>query len=220
MPATQPTYGDCQIAVQARLAGDQPVRVQGVTAVASRTGKEHLSILVGRLLLYLEDRAALDALTDAINRANALADGVYGPVHDASRGWRLGNMPSSPRLAGSQAGDLVRWAARRRVAHRAYQVDVRPLPLTPPAPRMQHLPAALGKPLTLRPLTDTEGACPAGGMVRRRSSLAFPPPLPGCRSAAPYAASSGGHRHDAESAPRSVPGVLLASWTLTSGRTR
>jgi hypothetical protein len=83
VPAPQHTYGDCQIAVQARLAGDQPVRVQGVTAVASCTGKEHLSVMIGRVLLYLEDRAALDALTDAIQRANALAAGVFGPVDDA-----------------------------------------------------------------------------------------------------------------------------------------
>jgi hypothetical protein len=71
MPAAAHRYGDCHIAIQARLTGDQPVRVQGVTTVASRTGKEHLAITVGRVLLYLEDRAALNALTDAIRRARA-----------------------------------------------------------------------------------------------------------------------------------------------------
>jgi len=56
------------------------VRVHGVTTVASRTGREHLAVTVGRVLLYLEDRAALDALVDAVRRAEALA--VFGPVDD------------------------------------------------------------------------------------------------------------------------------------------
>jgi hypothetical protein len=72
-------YGDCQVAAQARLVGDQPVPVQGVTAVASRTGREHLAVTVGRVLLYLEDRAAL---VDAVRRAQALADQVFGPAED------------------------------------------------------------------------------------------------------------------------------------------
>ncbi len=75
-------YGDCYIAVQARLVGDQPIRVQGVTAVASRTGQEHLAVKVGRVLLYLEDRAAFDALRAAVAQAGEYADGVFGPVPD------------------------------------------------------------------------------------------------------------------------------------------
>jgi len=58
------------------------VRVHGVTTVASRTGREHLAVTVGRVLLYLEDRAALAALVEAVRRAQALADAVFGPVDD------------------------------------------------------------------------------------------------------------------------------------------
>jgi hypothetical protein len=58
------------------------VRVQGVTAVASRTGRGHLAVTVGRVLQYLEDREALAALVEAVRRAQALADAVFGPVDD------------------------------------------------------------------------------------------------------------------------------------------
>ena len=68
MAASEHRYGDCYIAVQARLVGDQPIRVQGVTAVASRTGRAHLAVTVGRVLLYLEDREALDVLREAARR--------------------------------------------------------------------------------------------------------------------------------------------------------
>ncbi len=83
MRAPRHTYGDCYIAVTARLVGDQPIRVQGVTSIASRTRREHLAVTVGRVLLYLEDRAALDALTMAVRRAGEYADEVFGPVPDA-----------------------------------------------------------------------------------------------------------------------------------------
>lgn len=83
MSAAQHRYGDCFVVAQARLVGDQPVHVQGVTAVASRTGREHLAVTIGRVLIYLEDRAALDALVTAVTRASDLADEVFGPAVDA-----------------------------------------------------------------------------------------------------------------------------------------
>jgi hypothetical protein len=83
MPAVEHRLGTCQVIASARLRGDQEDRVQGVTAVASRTGEAHVALRVGGVLLYLEDRDALDALRRAVGKAEALADAVYGPVEDA-----------------------------------------------------------------------------------------------------------------------------------------
>jgi hypothetical protein len=77
----QHRYGECRVAVQARMFGDQPPRVQGVTAVASRTGKEHLAITIGRVLLYVEDRVALNALVDAFRQAQAVSDARSAGSH-------------------------------------------------------------------------------------------------------------------------------------------
>jgi hypothetical protein len=82
MPAAEHRYGDCVVIAQARLNGGQLVRVQGVTAMASRNRSEHLAVTVGRLLLILEDRAALNAVRDAVDRAEKLADDVFGAETD------------------------------------------------------------------------------------------------------------------------------------------
>lgn len=82
MPAHEHRLGTCEVIASARLRGDQEDRVQGMTSVASRTGEAHIALRVGRVLLYLEDRDALDALRRAVGKAEALADGVYGPVED------------------------------------------------------------------------------------------------------------------------------------------
>lgn len=76
-------YGECFLAVQIRLAGSQPVRVQGVTATASPNHQEHLTITIGRALFYLQDRAAFDTLRTAVKEAEGLAQRVFGPEPDA-----------------------------------------------------------------------------------------------------------------------------------------
>lgn len=83
MSAAKHRYGDCCVVAQARFVGDQPVHVRGITAGASRSGSEHLAVTIGRVLIYLEDRAALDALITAVTRASGLADEVFGPAVDA-----------------------------------------------------------------------------------------------------------------------------------------
>ncbi|MGH3098191.1 MAG: hypothetical protein ACRDMV_19590 [Streptosporangiales bacterium] len=83
MPAAEHRLGSCEVAVTARLRGDQDRRVQGVAAVASRTGTAHIALRVGQVLVYLEDREALDALRHAVRKAEHLADEVFGPVDDA-----------------------------------------------------------------------------------------------------------------------------------------
>ncbi|MGH3099227.1 MAG: hypothetical protein ACRDMV_24855 [Streptosporangiales bacterium] len=83
MPAAEHRLGTCEVAATARLRGDQNRRVQGVAAVASRTGEAHIALRVGRVLVYLEDREALEALRHAVHSADGLADEVFGPVDDA-----------------------------------------------------------------------------------------------------------------------------------------
>lgn len=83
MPAAEHRLGTCDVIASATLRGDQDRRVQGVTAVASRTGTAHIALRVGRVLVYLEDRDALDALRHAVHSAEGLADEVFGPVDDA-----------------------------------------------------------------------------------------------------------------------------------------
>jgi hypothetical protein len=61
------------------MRGDQPSQVRAVAAVASTTGKAHLSIRVADVLIYLEDRPAFEALIRAVRRAEALADQTFGP---------------------------------------------------------------------------------------------------------------------------------------------
>ena len=39
MPDAEHRYGTCEVIANARLRGDQPSKVQGVTAVAARTGR-------------------------------------------------------------------------------------------------------------------------------------------------------------------------------------
>lgn len=75
---TAPDPG-CRLIAQAVMAGPQDHRVQA--ANAQHTGRGHgvLSIRVGRLLVYLEDRAALLAWQRAIERAVEVQDAAFGP---------------------------------------------------------------------------------------------------------------------------------------------
>jgi hypothetical protein len=69
-----------EIASQAVVSGDQDIKVLAVSACASGTGKGHIAVRVGRLLVYVEDREALGAFRDAWNRATELADSAFGPL--------------------------------------------------------------------------------------------------------------------------------------------
>lgn len=69
----------CRIAVQAVLEGMQEVRVQAVTPLAG-PGHGQITIRVGRILIYVNDREALDSFLDAWQRAADLKDQAFGPV--------------------------------------------------------------------------------------------------------------------------------------------
>jgi hypothetical protein len=68
------------VAAQAVMAGNQDIRVLAVSGAASGTGKGHIAVRVGRILVYLEDRDALAAFRDAWKRADGLAEAAFGPL--------------------------------------------------------------------------------------------------------------------------------------------
>ncbi len=43
----------------------------------------HIALQYGRVLLFLEEREALAALTEAVKRANTMSDPVYGAVQNS-----------------------------------------------------------------------------------------------------------------------------------------
>jgi hypothetical protein len=69
---------DCTVATQAMCRGELDWRVQGVTGAAARRGPAHIALRFGRVLLYLEDRAALETLVDAVEAAYELREEVFG----------------------------------------------------------------------------------------------------------------------------------------------
>jgi len=74
-----------QVASQAIFAGPQDHRVCAMTPQASGRGYGHIAVRVGRVLVYLEDRDALQAWTTAIGKAADLADAAFGPDLPTSR---------------------------------------------------------------------------------------------------------------------------------------
>lgn len=69
----------CQIASQAVMAGPQDYRVHAGNAQATGRGYGVISIRVGRVLIYLEDREALLSWTRALEKAKELDEGAFGP---------------------------------------------------------------------------------------------------------------------------------------------
>ena len=69
---------ECRVAAQATVRGEQQFRVLGYTANASPTGRPYIAVRVGRVLIYVEDRAALDCFTQAWRKAERFADKVFG----------------------------------------------------------------------------------------------------------------------------------------------
>ncbi len=62
------------------FAGWVDHRTTWMTADVTGRGHGVISIRVGRVLVYLEDRQALNVWLDAFREAEDLADAVYGPV--------------------------------------------------------------------------------------------------------------------------------------------
>lgn len=68
----------CQVAVQAKVQGFQELRVTAQGPQATGTGRGFISVRVGQVLLYLEDRDAMHSWVAAIQRAIELQDNAYG----------------------------------------------------------------------------------------------------------------------------------------------
>lgn len=88
MASSEHRIGECRVAVQAIFCGDQDVFVQGVTKAVARNNREHVAVGVGRVLIYIEDRAALSAWERAISEAKAVVETVFpwdDEIEDAQR---------------------------------------------------------------------------------------------------------------------------------------
>jgi hypothetical protein len=80
----------CTIAIQTLCRGELDWRVLGVTGAAARRGQAHIALRFGRVLLYLEDMAALDMLVNAVEAAYDLREQVFGSGHDLPDPARVG----------------------------------------------------------------------------------------------------------------------------------
>ncbi len=78
-----PGVAYCQVIAQARFAGLQELSVTAVAGAASAIHTPYVSLRVGRILLFIENREALVIWTEAVRRALDLADGVFGPIEDS-----------------------------------------------------------------------------------------------------------------------------------------
>ena len=69
----------CRVAAQAVMEGTQDVRVQALTPLAG-PGHGQIAVRVGRVLVYVNDREALNSFLDAWQEAADLADKAFGVV--------------------------------------------------------------------------------------------------------------------------------------------
>jgi hypothetical protein len=68
-----------RVAAQAIVEGMQDVQVEAASVLAG-PGHGQIAVRVGRLLVYLNDREALESFVDAWRRAEALAETAFGPL--------------------------------------------------------------------------------------------------------------------------------------------
>jgi len=105
----------CDLVTQAVLGGDIDFRVQAMSPVVG-PGPGTISIRLGRVVLVIEDREALEVLGSACRRAEAMADrglraegaapGVQAaPSHvEAVRGLPAQRSPRTINMTGRNAG--------------------------------------------------------------------------------------------------------------------
>ncbi len=68
----------CDLVTQAMLGGDIDFRVQAMSPVVG-PGPGTISIRLGRVMLVLEDRDALEVLITACRQAESMAERAFGP---------------------------------------------------------------------------------------------------------------------------------------------
>jgi hypothetical protein len=69
----------CQVAAQVVMAGHQDYRVTAGNAQVTGRGHGVITLRVGRVLIYLEDREAFESWTRAVREATSLLEGAFGP---------------------------------------------------------------------------------------------------------------------------------------------
>ncbi len=68
----------CRVAAQAVMEGTQDIRVQAHMPTVPGNGQ--IAVRVGRLLVYVNDREALDSFLDAWQQAADLGEKAFGVV--------------------------------------------------------------------------------------------------------------------------------------------
>ncbi len=69
----------CRVAAQAVMEGAQDFRVQALTPLAG-PGHGQIAVRVGRVLVYVNTREALNSWLDAWQQASEVADKAFGVV--------------------------------------------------------------------------------------------------------------------------------------------
>jgi hypothetical protein len=82
MSKRTPPVPETRVIAQAICLGPVPTQVRAVCGPAARGGRDQIAIRFGSMLIYLEDREALDALYGAVRQAGKFADQVFGPIDD------------------------------------------------------------------------------------------------------------------------------------------
>jgi hypothetical protein len=83
-PMKPEDHSTCRVAAQVICSGPVETSIFAVAGQATRPGtRPHVGIKFGRVLIYVEDWAALDRLVGAVERAVTMAPGVFGPPQDA-----------------------------------------------------------------------------------------------------------------------------------------
>ena len=83
-PAEEVRHPVSTVSTQALCYGPIETSVFGVAGSAARPGgRAHIGIKFGRVLVYLEDRTALEHLAGAVRQAMEMADAVFGQTQDS-----------------------------------------------------------------------------------------------------------------------------------------
>lgn len=77
-PALPHTTSHFEVAAQAIATGSQDSTVQATQPLLG-TARGQIAVRVGRLLVYVTDREALESFVSAWNEAKSLADQAFGP---------------------------------------------------------------------------------------------------------------------------------------------
>jgi len=98
-----------QVATQAIFAGPQDHRVFAMTPEATGRGYGHIAVRVGRILVYLEDRQALEAWTTAIAKGRrpgrrSLRTGPTNRPDPATRRQQVATARAAPGAPSSRRG--------------------------------------------------------------------------------------------------------------------